>query len=146
MLRKSNHVFLIMHHRNCLTKTPEKLCVLLTTVFIVLSQRVGVQPRRVAVRVGHQVGRPRRWRHLDGVVEAAAVLPEDARQEGGEHPDHADRPRTGLLAVRLQQQQLTAAVQMIRSPRRTEDDNLLRKKPLVFARTKNDMILLCHIS
>lgn len=85
-----------------LKRLPRRLCL----------QRVGVQPRRTTVRVGHQVGRTRPGRNMGGIVETTAVFQENVGQERSEHPDYEDRQGTGLLAVRVQQQQLAVAAQM----------------------------------
>lgn len=82
-------------------------------IFLLRFQRVGVQPGGIAVRVGHQVGRPRPGRHLGGVDQTAEILQENFGQERGEHQDHEDTQGTGIPAVRVQQQQFAVAVQMI---------------------------------
>lgn len=79
----------------------------------VVFQRVGVQPGRTAIRVGHKGGGPRPGRDLGDLDQAAEVLQEDPGQEGGEHQDHEGAADTGIPAVRVQQQQLAAAVQVI---------------------------------
>lgn len=71
---------------------------------------------------------------MGDIDPAAAVLQEDAGQEGGERQDHAGAADAGIPAVRVQQQQLAAAVQMIRPtgpgpPGPTDDRRAGRRSP-----------------
>lgn len=90
------------------------ISIIFDSFFVSLRQSLGVQPGGTSIRVGHQVGRPRPGRHLGDIDETAEVLQEDVGQERGEHQDHEDTEGAGIPAVRVQQQQLAAAVQMTR--------------------------------